>query len=99
MRVNVVIFPKTSRLGCVRLTLFRNWRILGLQPISGDPKDNGVAAMLDDRTFCFVIQHGRHAFVFLDLQGLVANQEYIQYVYLFSYDQTTHKFFCGFTRL
>ena len=23
--------------------------------------DNGVAAMLDDRTFCFVIQHGRHA--------------------------------------
>ena len=50
--------------------------ILGLQPISGDPKDNGVAAMLDDRTFCFVIQHGRHAIVFLYLQGLVANQEY-----------------------
>ena len=50
--------------------------ILGLQPIPGDPKDNGVAAMLDDRTFCFVIQHGRHAIVFLDLQGLVANQEY-----------------------
>ena len=49
--------------------------ILGLQPIPGDPKDNGVAAMLDDRTFCFVIQHGRHAIVFLDLQGLVANQE------------------------
>ena len=50
--------------------------ILGLQPIPGDPKDNGVAAMLDDRTFCFVIQHGRHAImiVFLDLQGLVANQ-------------------------
>ena len=38
-------------------------------------KTNGVAAMLDDRTFCFVIQHGRHAIVFLDLQGLVANQE------------------------
>ena len=50
--------------------------ILGLQPIPGDPKDNGVAAMLDDRTFCFVIQHGRHAIVFLYLQGLVANQEY-----------------------
>ena len=49
--------------------------ILGLQPIPGDPKDNGGAAMLDDRTFCFVIQHGRHAIVFLDLQGLVANQE------------------------
>ena len=28
-------------------------RILGLQPIPGDPKDNGVAAMLDDGTFCF----------------------------------------------
>ena len=41
----------------------------------GDRKDNGVAAMLDDRMFCFVIQHGRHAIVFLDLQGLVANQE------------------------
>ena len=50
--------------------------ILGLQPIPGDPKDNGVAAMLDDRMFCFVIQHGRHAIVFLDLQGLVANQEF-----------------------
>ena len=49
--------------------------ILGLQPIPGDPKDNGVAAMLDDRKFCFVIQHGPHAIVFLDLQGLVANQE------------------------
>ena len=49
--------------------------ILGLQPTPGDPKDNGVAAMLDDRMFCFVIQHGRHAIVFLDLQGLVANQE------------------------
>ena len=49
--------------------------ILGLQPIPGDPKDNGVAVMLDDRTFCFVIQHGRHVVVFLDLQGLVANQE------------------------
>ena len=50
-------------------------RILGLQPIPGDPKDNGVAAMFDGRTFCFVIQHGRHAIVFLDLQGMVANQE------------------------
>ena len=49
--------------------------ILGLQPIPGDPKDNGVSAMLDDRTVCFVIQHGRHAIVFLDLQGMVANQE------------------------
>ena len=49
--------------------------ILGLQPIPGDPKDNGVPAMLDDRTFCFVIQHGHHPIVFLDLQGLVANQE------------------------
>ena len=47
--------------------------ISGLQPIPRDPKDNGVAAMLDDRTFCFVIQHGRHAIVFLYLQGLVAN--------------------------
>ena len=51
--------------------------ILGLQPIPGDLKDNGVAAMLDDRTFCFVIQHGRHAVVFLYLQGLVANQEFL----------------------
>ena len=31
------------------------------------------AAMLDDRTFCLVIQHGRHAIVFLDLLGLVAS--------------------------
>ena len=30
-------------------------RISGLQPIPRDSKDNGVAAMLDDRTFCFVI--------------------------------------------
>ena len=45
----------------------------GLQPIPRDAKDNGVAAMLDDRTFCFVIQHGCHTVVFLDLQGLVAS--------------------------
>ena len=32
----------------------------GLQPIPGDP------AMLDDRTFCFVIQHGRHREIILD---------------------------------
>ena len=51
----------------------RSIAIGGLQPIPGDPKDNGMAAMLDDRTFCFVIQHGRHTFVYLDLQGLVAN--------------------------
>ena len=50
--------------------------ILDLQPIPGDPKDNGVAAMLDGRTFCFVTQHGRHVIVFLYIQGLVANQEY-----------------------
>ena len=49
--------------------------ILGLHPILGDPKDNGFAAMLDDRTFCFVAQHGRRAIVFLDLQGLVAKQK------------------------
>ena len=42
--------------------------ILDLQPIPGDPKDNGVAAMLDDRTFCFVIQNGRHAIVFFLLE-------------------------------
>ena len=47
--------------------------VAGLQPILGDPKDDGVAAMLDDRPFCFVLQHGRHAIVFLDLQGFVAN--------------------------
>ena len=41
--------------------------IRGLQPIPGDPKDNGVAAMLGDRTFCFVINHGGHAMVFLHL--------------------------------
>ena len=35
-----------------------------------------MVAVLDDRTFCFVIQHGRHAIVLLDLQGLVANQEW-----------------------
>ena len=51
----------------------------GLQPIPIDPKDNGVAAMLDDRIFCFVIQHGRHTIVFLDLQGLVANHLYAQW--------------------
>ena len=45
---------------------------LGLQPaIPEDPNDNGVAAMLVDRTFCFVIQHGCHAIVCLDLQGLI----------------------------
>ena len=48
----------------------------GLPPIPRDPKHNGVAAMLDDRTFCVVIQHGRHTVVFLDLQGLVANHLY-----------------------
>ena len=45
----------------------------GLQPISRDAKDNGVAAMLDNRTFYFAIQHGRHTIVFLDIHGLVAN--------------------------
>ena len=45
----------------------------GFQPIPRDPKDNCVAAMLENRTFCFVIRHGRHTVVFLDLQGLVAN--------------------------
>ena len=39
----------------------------GLQPILEDSKDNDVAAMLYDITFCFVIQHGRPALVFLDL--------------------------------
>ena len=48
----------------------------GLQPVPRDPNDNGVAAMLDDRTFCFVIQNGRHTVVFLDLQGLVANHQF-----------------------
>ena len=38
---------------------------------------NGVTAMLDDRTFCFVIQHGHHAIGFLHLQGLVANHPYL----------------------
>ena len=61
---------------CLVIHKFKTESILGLQPIPGDPKDNGVAAMLDDRTFCFVIQHGRHAIVFLDLQGFVANQEF-----------------------
>ena len=37
-----------------------NGTIGGLQPISRDPRDSGVAAMLDDRTVCFVIQHGHH---------------------------------------
>ena len=35
---------------------------------------------LDDRTFCFVIQHGRHTIVCLDLQGLVANHLYMAYI-------------------
>ena len=35
----------------------------GLQPIPRDQKDNGMAAMLDDGTFCFAIQHGRHTVV------------------------------------
>ena len=55
------------------MEVFRAVAIGGFQPIPGDPKDNGVAAMLDDRTCCFIIQHGRHAIVFLHLQGLVAN--------------------------
>ena len=59
----------------------RGSSIGGLQPISRDPKDNGVAAMLDDRTFYFAIQHGRHAIVFLDLQGLVENHLYEGHCY------------------
>ena len=58
---------------CVVIRQASTVSIGGLQPIHRDPKENGVAAMLDDRTFCFVIQHGRHTIVFLDLQGLVAN--------------------------
>ena len=39
-------------------------------------KDNGMAAMLDDKTKRSVIQHGCHVHhCLLDLQGLVANQE------------------------
>ena len=52
-----------------------------MQPIPGDPKDNGVAAMLDDRTFCFVIQHVCHTIVCLDLQGLVAIQKFVHQCY------------------
>ena len=86
MRVNCLRLLNSVRLPlniqdnfrqCLQINLMSNNKaILGLQPIPADPKDNGVAAMLDDRTFCFVIQHGRHAIVFLDFQGLVANQEY-----------------------
>ena len=43
----------------------------GLQPIPRGPKDNGMAAMLDDRTFLFC--HPCHCL--LDLQGLVANHQ------------------------
>ena len=50
------------------MLIFLNQPIGGLQPIPRDPKDNGVAAMLDDRTFCFLIQHGRHTVVFLDIR-------------------------------
>ena len=57
------------------MMIFTTAIIGGLQPIPRDPKDNGVAAMLDDRTFCFVIQHGRQTVVFLDFRGLVANQQ------------------------
>ena len=56
------------------------WLIGGLQPNPRDPKDNGVATMLDDRIFCFVIQHGRHTVVFLNLQGLVANHLYADFL-------------------
>ena len=50
----------------------------GLQTIPRDPKDNGVAAMLDDRTFRFVIQHGRHCpyRCLLGSPGIVANHLY-----------------------
>ena len=55
----------------------------GLQPIPRrDQKDSVDAAMLDDRTFCFVIQHGRHTVVFLDPQGFVANHLNIYYIFL-----------------
>ena len=47
-------------------------RIGGLQPIPRDPKDNGVAAMMNDKAVCFVIQYGCRA-ILLDHQELVAN--------------------------
>ena len=50
-----------------------------LQPISRDPKEKGVAAMLGDRTFYFAIQHCRHAIVFLDLQELVADHLFLHF--------------------
>ena len=37
--------------------------ILGLQPIPGDPKDNGMAAMLDAKTKRSVIQHATIVFL------------------------------------
>ena len=40
----------------------------GLQPIPGDPKDNGMVAMLDDKTKGSVIRHGCHTVVFGPLQ-------------------------------
>ena len=44
----------------------------GLQSILRDPKDNGVAAMLDDRTF--VLSSNMAAIpLSLDLQGLATN--------------------------
>ena len=61
---------------------FQSTNIGGLQQIPGDPKDNGVAAKLDDRTFCFLIQLGRHAVVFLHLQGLIASHLH-QYCHTF----------------
>ena len=71
--------------------------ILGLQPIPGDPKDNGVAAMLDDKTFCLVIHHGRHAIVVLEFQGLVTNQEFRNiFVTHFNFECISHFLFSGF---
>ena len=45
----------------------------GLQPIPRSPKDNGMAAMLDDRTFLFYHPTWPPCHCLLDLQGLVAN--------------------------
>ena len=68
---HAALYYVNGKVGKLEVDFERN-----LQPIPGDPKDNGVAAMLDDRTYCFVIQHGRHGIVFLHLQGLVGNHLY-----------------------
>ena len=58
-RFNIIIIQENTQFETIFYMAFFA-TIGGLQPISRDPKDNDAAAMLDDRTFYFAIQQGRH---------------------------------------